>query len=513
MPKSFHRNAFLWLVVLLTGLAALTANSCQGRRGAEAGPNATNTGNILEATQFSGTLMGVQYESWFTPHNLGSYENAEAIPILGKYSSYDVNVIRKHEEWFENLGVDWLLLDWSNMLWIKPAWEEHRDATHELEETTDLLFKTYAQMEKEGKHPPKLVIMVGLQNGPPVPHAQERLNGIIAWTKENFLDKPEYKNQWLYYHGKPLLVILNNVGLSCDAIAQQTAGVVAPDWTVRYMGSQLQDTHVEKCGFWSWIDAPIRQVLTSRDGMPEEVVVTPSSYPISGSECNAGCNTMLGHHWLDPRAVGRDHGAPYLESWKVAFENRPKFIQIHQWNEYAEQYNLEFSDDLEPTQMDACGARVCGGWGYYFVNMTKALISLYRNQTPDITVLALSCSVRAGMRQGEALAAELERVGQGSEQLHSATRWEDGSGEHPWREVRPGSIAHEAGQASGDADRQWRAHILRSGAGEAGREISHGAAGNFHHRVQRGVHLHAGIGRNGSELRIAGQDKGIQGWY
>ena len=285
-----------------------------GRSGAEAGPNATNTGNIIKATQFSGTLMGVQYESWFTPHNLGSYENAEAIPILGKYRSYDVNVIRKHEEWFENLGVDWLLLDWSNMLWIKPAWEEHRDATHELEETTDLLFKTYAQMEKEGKHPPKLVIMVGLQNGPPVPHAQERLNGIIAWTKKNFLDKPEYKNQWLYYHGKPLLVILNNVGLSCDAIAQQTAGVVAPDWTVRYMGSQLQETHVEKCGFWSWIDAPIRQVLTSRDGMPEEVVVTPSSYPIPGSECNAGCNTMLG-------AIGLTLG-PWEETtvrptWKV----------------------------------------------------------------------------------------------------------------------------------------------------------------------------------------------------
>ena len=46
--------------------------------------------------------------------------------------------------------------------------------------------------------------------------------------------------------------------------------------------------------------------------------------------------------------------------------------------------------------MDACGARVCGGWGYYFVNMTKALISLYRNQTPDITVLALSAPFQPG---------------------------------------------------------------------------------------------------------------------
>ena len=178
--------------------------------------------------------MGVQYESWFTPHNLGSYENAEAIPILGKYSSYDVSVIRKHEEWFENLGVDWLLLDWSNMLWMKPAWEEHRDATHELEETTDLLFKTYSQMEKEGKHPPKLVIMVGLQNGPPVPHALERLNGIIAWTKKNFLDKPEYKNQWLYYHGKPLLVDSQQrrIVMRCDCPADRRDGGAGLDRTL-----------------------------------------------------------------------------------------------------------------------------------------------------------------------------------------------------------------------------------------------------------------------------------------
>jgi len=129
------------------------------RAGADS--RATNTGNILEATQHPASLIGVQYESWFTPHNEGGYKTAEAVPILGKYSSYDAGVIRKQEQWFEDMGVDWLLLDWSNMLWMQPAWEEHRDATHELEQTTDLLFKTYNQLEKEGKHPPKLVIMIG----------------------------------------------------------------------------------------------------------------------------------------------------------------------------------------------------------------------------------------------------------------------------------------------------------------------------------------------------------------
>src|SRR6266480_933786 len=39
---------------------------------------------------------------------------------------------------------------------------------------------------------------------------------------------------------------------------------------------------------------------------------------------------------------------------------------------------------IEPTQINACGIRGCGGWGYYYMNLTKALISLYRKETPGI---------------------------------------------------------------------------------------------------------------------------------
>ena len=361
----------------------------------------------LEVSKFPGTLMGLQYEPYFTNLNAGwethratgipglNKGTQEAIPILGKYSSYDVKVIRKHEEWFEYLGIDWLLIDWTNFLWMNPAWEQHQGATHEIEETTELLFKTYSQLEKEGKHPPKLVIMLGLQNGPPPPHAMERLNGIVAWTRKNLLDKPEYRNQWLYYNGKPLLTILFNPPHPCKDLKETMAQspLMAPDWTIRWISSQLQVNHAEECGMWSWMDGVIRQVVTYNSGAAEETVVTPSAFPIPDG-------------WLDPRTAGRDHGTPYLESWEVAFEARPKFIQIHQWNEFAgqaegtgggprhnifgDEYNAELSDDIEPTQLKGCGYRGCGGWGYYYMNLTKALISLYRNETPGITVMALS---------------------------------------------------------------------------------------------------------------------------
>jgi hypothetical protein len=405
-PVSVENISRRWVQIVACLGAILMAGSmvCRGAGDDPPTPAAATPAGILEATQYPGSLIGLQYESWFTPHNAGSYATAEAIPILGKYSSYDVSVIRKHEEWFEDLGINWLLLDWSNMLWTQPEWEKHEGATRELEETTALLFKTYSQLEREGKHPPKLVIMLGLQNGGRVPNDIQRINGIIAWTKANFLDKPEYKNLWLYHHGKPLLTILFNVGLSCPEIKARTSGIAAPDWTVRWMGSQLQATHVESCGFWSWMDGTIRQLVTSNEGNYEETVVTPSCFP-------------LGHGWLDPNATGRDHGAPYLESWEVAFESHPKFIQIHQWNEFAgqtegqgygpthdiygDEYNLEFSDDLEPTELEPCAYRGCGGWGYYYMNLTKAILSLYQEVTPDITILTLSVPFQPVIKEKE----------------------------------------------------------------------------------------------------------------
>jgi len=243
-----------------------------------------------------------------------------------------------------------------------------------------------------------------------VPIGIKRLNNVIQWANKTFLDNPEYKSELLEFDGKPLMLLpwwganVHTSGMTCEDLAKFTGQISAPRWTVRWMGTQLDDSHVGQCGYWSWMDGTIRQAVTYRDGAPEETVVTPSCFPFAFTD--ALLKTRQG--WLDPKAVGRDHGAPYLESWKVAFENRPRVIQIHQWNEFAgqpndkgmgpgvkqkvfgDEYNLELSDDLEPTQLDKCGFRDCGGWGYYYMNLTKALISLYRKETPDITVLALS---------------------------------------------------------------------------------------------------------------------------
>jgi hypothetical protein len=354
-----------------------------------------------------GSLVGIQYEQWF--HRAESWKTAESVPMLGKYIT-DEPTVAKHYAEFQQLGFDWLLIDWSNMLWATPTFEEHVGDTRLLEEKTAVLFQTALHLRQQGKYAPKLVFMLGLQNGPPVANGIDRLNGILTWLKTNYLDRREYKDLWLYEGGKPLLTVLYWPPDPCTELHKTlaTGKLQTQDWTTRWMATQLQDNHAEQCGMWSWMDGVIPQVLTRRNGVPDEIVVTPSAFRFPGKG------------WTHPSAIARDHGVPYLESWKAAFDFRPKFIQVHQWNEFAgqengqgfpadywgqkpagdkqaplsnvygDEYNVQLSDDIEPTDLRACAYRGCGGWGYYYYNLTRAIVSLYRGNTPDITVLALS---------------------------------------------------------------------------------------------------------------------------
>lgn len=400
-------SLLLRLKYFLYAFAALSMVLFQARTALAQEPSTEQSRNQVQASRSSKSQIGIQYEQWF--YGPESWGTTEALPLLGKYTT-DEATVTKHYSAFQQMGIDWLLIDWSNMLWGKPAWEEHTGESLKLEQRTEVLFQTALHLQQQGKYSPKLVFMIGLQNGPPVPDGVNRLNGIIAWLKKNYLDRPEYRKLWLYEDGKPLLTILYWPPDPCSQLKTDLAQhpLHAEDWTIRWMATQLQDNHAERCGMWSWMDGVIPQVLTMRDGRPEELVVTPASFGLPGKG------------WTDPSAIAKDHGVPYIESWKEAFRTRPRFIQVHQWNEftgqanghglpadywgqgrpaspaatkhdvYADEYDPQLSDDIEPTELNACSYRGCGGWGYYYFNLTRAIISLYRGVTPGITVLALS---------------------------------------------------------------------------------------------------------------------------
>ncbi len=338
--------------------------------------------------------VGLFYETWFTPGVKSSILNpdwatTEAQPILGLYSSHDVRVIEQHARWFAWLGIDFLGVDWTNNLFDQSnPWENHSGNQRELTETTRLLLQTLTRVRHQGVAAPRVTLLLGLENG--IAATVPRLNNEIQWVYDNYVKNPELNESLAYLDGKPLLILFRGAG--CAAVP----GIQAAAFTVRWMSHQLQTGKPRDCGMWSWMDGAVQPVVTRYKGRAEAVTVTPAFFPPIGPTTG----------WLDKNAMGRRNGATYLTEWNVALKARPRFLLINQWNEFAGQkdgqgygpkhdgygdtYSIELSDDIEPTKLHGCGYRGCGGWGYYYMNLTRALMALYRGETPDATLVALS---------------------------------------------------------------------------------------------------------------------------
>ncbi|HZO87662.1 MAG TPA: hypothetical protein VFB38_04925 [Chthonomonadaceae bacterium] len=352
-------------------------------------------------------LVGLEWEPWFTPRN-ARWDTAEAVPLLGNYDSFNTDVIRQHALWMAEAGIDFLLVDWSNNLWDKRHWNERAPGVDELIRGTTLLLDTYAQMRREGVPVPQVTLLLGLDNGPQT--TTTALNEEMRWVYARYVRPPRYRGLWVEYEGKPLIVVFNGGG---PGIRQRQPPLEESQFTVRWMASQLQVNHLERAGYWSWMDGVLHPVITYHSGRAEALTITPAYFGDGG--------------WTYPQARGRRGGTTYLEQWQTAIQARPRFLLINQWNEFAGQpegsgygprkdqyvdcYNVELSNDIEPTSLTACAYRGCGGWGYTYLNLTRAAIRLYHGQAPETTLLALASPQPGAAVSGPTLRVEWAALG------------------------------------------------------------------------------------------------------
>jgi hypothetical protein len=352
-------------------------------------------------------IVGVQWEPWFMPH-VCQWQTAQAVPLMGFYNSDNVDVIRQHALWLAEAGIDFVLADWSNHIWGKQHWSERDASVEEIINATTATLETYAAMRDEGIPVPKMVLMPGLSNGPPT--TMEAINEELDWVYEQYMRDRRFEGLWLEYEGKPLIVILD-----CGTVAQrEKTPVDDTHFTVRWMSTQLQATGHEKLGYWSWMDGGIEPVTTYCQGEPEVVTVSTAFFGHGG--------------WLYPEAYGRRGGATYVETFKPALALRPRFLMLHQWNEFAGQpegqgygdkhdvyvdsYSFELSDDIEPVSLTSRAYRGEGGWGFYYLNLTRALVDLYcGDAVPQDTLLAVSRPLRGETVRGGTMQIEWATVG------------------------------------------------------------------------------------------------------
>jgi hypothetical protein len=74
----------------------------------------------------------------------------------------------------------------------------------------------------------------------------------------------------------------------------------------------------------------------------------------------------------------------------VADHDLPHFLFLCQWNEFAkpDQFNVNLSNDMEPTIMTELGSHRPSGWGFYYTLLTRMEIARYHRiiaQTADRT--------------------------------------------------------------------------------------------------------------------------------
>ena len=369
-------------------------------------------GREISQKDNSESLFGMQWEPWFTPGR--QWTTSQAVPLLGLYDSTDPDVTRQHILWFTDLGVDFIIPDWSNHIWGCKHWSERGAGTNLILHCTQMFLEVLADMRDEGLPVPKVALMPGLSNGPPA--KMVALNEELQWIYQNYVLNPRFEGLWQIYEDKPLIIILdtgvigNKSGRTkstykipffrmtmaaseqdIDQFRQKQGVVDETHFTVRLISSQNQTTHHHELGYWSWMDGSLSPKVTYRNHVAEATTVTPALFAKYG--------------WATPEAYGRRNGWTYLQSFKTAMKNRPRVIMLHQFNEftgqaigqgygpdkniYLDSYSMELSDDLEPVSITAPGYRdKKGGWGFYYLNMTHALMDLYRNNASDITIMA-----------------------------------------------------------------------------------------------------------------------------
>ena len=374
----------------------------------------------MPALKNSGTLFGMEWESWFTDDKNG-WQTSQAVPSIGLYDSYDPDVLRQQVLWMIDLGVDFIIPDWSNHIWGCKHWNERDPGTNLILHTTQLFLETLAKMRAEGIDVPKVALMPGLSNGEPA--TMEALNEELDWIYQNYLRNPRFNGLWQIFEGKPLIIILDtgamanadakseqafkipffkiSLGLSAEKLdsirTNEKVKVDNTHFTVRWMSSQNQATEHNKLGYWTWMDGITEHPITYKDGAAEAATVSTAFF--------------AGYGWKAPDARGRRGGATYIETFNWAYSHKPEFILLHQFNEfsgqsegngigpnhdiYVDSYSVELSDDIEPVSTTALGYRGDkGGWGYYFLNLTRALIAIDKNTSEGSTILAVANPIR-----------------------------------------------------------------------------------------------------------------------
>ena len=305
-------------------------------------------------------LVIMEYETWFGP-GYAKWGKEEAVPILGLYSSLDPRVLLQQNLWFDQMGINAVELDWTNNLTRRFPDAQARECIN----ATNTLLKVYGKMAQH----PKFVFLVGPEHNSwlsrRTPYRGPWYKTQINYLYKHYISNKKYQKWYVKYEGKPLLLLYLNGPRST-----RPPDIKSTRFTIRFVTAWLQTTHAERYGAWSWYDQV--PTPTYHDGKVEALTIT-DGYPAVRPP-GKGLN-----NWLSIDAGGKNYGETYRTQWQAAMRYKPHFLFINQWNEFEppDQYDVNLSNDMEPTIMTQVGDPRPSGWGFFYLDMTRRMIRKY----------------------------------------------------------------------------------------------------------------------------------------
>ncbi len=314
-------------------------------------------------------------QSWGGPTQFHYWAKPEA----GYYRSSDRAVIRRHMTQLYTAGVDFIILDHTNL--HDGYLNDQGLYKRMVSDPMVAIFDTIMEMRAEGLGTPYVVVWCGDSSG-----------ALYRDMYDNYYGVEKWRDCFVYWDGLPLLLTTHtrpeNFPLKSENL-----------FTVRSMwglGSDMAG------GQWNYLTPVIAGFVTyAKDGSPEHIGVSTAA--------QRGYMGMVGDgsaYFSD--ATGRNGGRTWYTQWYFAFAVRPKIVTLTWWNEWAAQrlpigngqygfvdnFNMEYSRDIEPME---------GGHGDQYYRWLIEYISAYKGHLtcPLLVEEGQESNAKKGLRQVE----------------------------------------------------------------------------------------------------------------
>ena len=300
------------------------------------------SGTIMFSAKFVSSTatipkIGAYYYPWYTGNWERDHSNTVDTPVLGKYNSSDVNVIRQHLSWFKELKIDFLIISW---------WGT--DSLSDI--NTKILFD-------EVKKNPVVNLCILIESYPTT--GDYDYAKIYNYIHDTYV--APFPEEYMNLEGKPLIMFYNDQSLTKDGNVSEIR--IDNRFAVRVTG---QRNYVDWL-YW-WIPECEWSEEHSRFGSDGQISIVPryedEHFRPYNSTSGAGYPPAYDHDYTQ---------GLYDEQWQTAInsakEGKVKIVTIATWNEYAERTQIEPTNDTTSFTSSP----------YYLYERTRMYIDIMRS--------------------------------------------------------------------------------------------------------------------------------------